>query len=118
MEYVLTVSLWLMPVAGVLALSTQEFIEDKVLEHKSSNKNMNNNTNSSNRSIDGMLYDLITFKNAMVFCQSYVCGCDSDVAVEDYYHATGDEKSILSIDNSMTTMANSSGSRASNAELL
>jgi hypothetical protein len=78
METVVTVTLWILPVASVLALSTQEFLEDKVLENKQSSISNNSNTN-----INGMIYDLFTFKNAKVFCQSYVCGCEPDWTTTD-----------------------------------
>ena len=67
MENVLTISLWLLPVAGVLALSTQEFLEEKLSERRGR-----------------ISWDqIMTWKEMILICQQDVCGCDNGFTAED-----------------------------------
>jgi hypothetical protein len=75
MENVLTLTLWLLPVAGVLALNTQEFIEEKM-------------SNSKRGFIDWN--HLMSCRDIILVCQQDVCGCDASFTAtidddDDYY---------------------------------
>jgi hypothetical protein len=64
MDNVLTLVLWLLPVTGVLALSAQEYMEEKVFEQRG-------------RKIgwDQLfpLHDMLR-----TICQNEICGCETD----------------------------------------
>jgi hypothetical protein len=88
----MTFILWLLPLAGMLAICTQEFIEDKMFENNHNSKKQqqynndddddDDNNKNYNRGNVRLLYDLLTYPNAILFCQSYVCGCqDSTISL-------------------------------------
>lgn len=67
MENVLTLALWLLPVAGVFALSTQEFVEELKLKRRDEGKMTWN---------EGFTF-------VLKMCQTDVCGCDTDDSSRD-----------------------------------